>query len=170
MALPLAGGSVQQSEPHHDEHPEIGMYLVPVEAYLMTRLYGAEGMNNHNEPKRTLEESDEKREDFDDSANDLWALYGKEAKSHDQARINTLKEDMDGVLLFVCACLSGGQPGLSPVDVTLIPGWLIFWCSHRVRRATNSKYASKPRGPVGLLPESNRSDTWSNIPTTRFRG
>ncbi|KAI0247229.1 hypothetical protein BJV78DRAFT_1247537 [Lactifluus subvellereus] len=34
--------------------------------------------------------------DFDDSANALWTLYGKEAKSHDEARIQTLKEDMDG--------------------------------------------------------------------------
>lgn len=39
--------------------------------------------------------------DFDDSANALWTLYGKEAKSHDGARIQTLKDDMDGVLIFV---------------------------------------------------------------------
>ena len=39
--------------------------------------------------------------DFDDSANALWTLYGKEAKSHDEARIETLKDDMDGVLIFV---------------------------------------------------------------------
>ena len=39
--------------------------------------------------------------DFDDSANALWTLYGKEAKSHDQSRIQTLKDDMDGVLIFV---------------------------------------------------------------------
>jgi hypothetical protein len=40
--------------------------------------------------------------DFDGSANPLWSLYGKEAKSHDQSRIQTLKDDMDGVLIFVC--------------------------------------------------------------------
>ena len=39
--------------------------------------------------------------DFDGSANALWSFYGKEAKSHDQAQIQTLKEDMDGVLIFV---------------------------------------------------------------------
>jgi hypothetical protein len=39
--------------------------------------------------------------DFDGSANALWSLYGKEAKSHDESRIQTLKEDMDGVLIFV---------------------------------------------------------------------
>jgi hypothetical protein len=42
--------------------------------------------------------------DFDDSANTLWTLYGKEAKSYDEARIRTLKEDMDGVLIFVRSC------------------------------------------------------------------
>ena len=39
--------------------------------------------------------------DFDDSTNALWTLYGKEVKSHDEACIETLKDDMDGVLIFV---------------------------------------------------------------------
>jgi hypothetical protein len=39
--------------------------------------------------------------DFDGSANALWSLYGKESKSHDEARIQPLKDDMDGVLIFV---------------------------------------------------------------------
>jgi len=39
--------------------------------------------------------------DFDGSANALWTLYGQEAKSHDESRIQTLKDDMDGVLIFV---------------------------------------------------------------------
>jgi hypothetical protein len=38
---------------------------------------------------------------FDHSANALWALYGKEAKSQDEARIQALKDDMGGVLIFV---------------------------------------------------------------------
>jgi hypothetical protein len=41
--------------------------------------------------------------DFDGSANALWSLYGKEAKRHDEARFQTLKRDMDGVLVFVCS-------------------------------------------------------------------
>ena len=44
--------------------------------------------------------------DFDGSANALWTLYGKEAKTHDEARIHTLKDDMDGVLIFVRPFLS----------------------------------------------------------------
>jgi hypothetical protein len=39
--------------------------------------------------------------DFDDSANALWSLHEKEAKSHDEARIQSLKDGMDGVLIFV---------------------------------------------------------------------
>jgi hypothetical protein len=52
-------------------------------------------------------EPEEKRMigDFDGSANPLWTLYGNEAKSHDESRIQTLKGDMDGVLIFVCSYL-----------------------------------------------------------------
>ena len=39
--------------------------------------------------------------DFESSANALWSLYGKEAKSHDESRIQKLKKDMDGVVTFV---------------------------------------------------------------------
>ena len=35
------------------------------------------------------------------STNKLWSLYGKEAESHDKAHIQPLKENMDGVLIFV---------------------------------------------------------------------
>ncbi|KAH8984565.1 hypothetical protein EDB86DRAFT_2810693, partial [Lactarius hatsudake] len=38
--------------------------------------------------------------DFDDNANALWSLHVKEAMSHDEARIQTLKDDMDSVLIF----------------------------------------------------------------------
>jgi|SRR5712671_2246958 len=40
---------------------------------------------------------------FEGSADALWTIYGKEAKSLDEARIQTLKDDMDGVLIFVCS-------------------------------------------------------------------
>ena len=39
--------------------------------------------------------------DFNDNANALWSLHLDEAKSHDEARIHSLKEDMDSVLIFV---------------------------------------------------------------------
>ena len=39
--------------------------------------------------------------DFDSSADPLWTLYGREAKSHDQSRIQTLKDNLDGIVIFV---------------------------------------------------------------------
>ena len=44
--------------------------------------------------------------DFDDNANAMWSLHLGEAKSHDEARINSLKDDMDGVLIFVRVYIS----------------------------------------------------------------
>ncbi|KAI0246860.1 hypothetical protein BJV78DRAFT_1134381, partial [Lactifluus subvellereus] len=38
--------------------------------------------------------------DFAEGANALWSLYENEAKSHDDARIRSLNDDMDGVLIF----------------------------------------------------------------------
>jgi len=50
-----------------------------------------------------------KKNGFDGGANGLWNLYRNEAKSYDEAHIQTLKEDMDGVLIFVrsgfCLCI-----------------------------------------------------------------
>ena len=39
--------------------------------------------------------------DFDGSSNALWTLFKDEAKSHDDARIVTLKDDMESSLIFV---------------------------------------------------------------------
>ena len=68
--------------------------------------------------------------DFDGSANGFWSLYGKEAKSHDESRIQTLKEDMDGVLIFVRSFLPMSvNPNMLNHSNT---GRSIFRCSHRV--------------------------------------
>ena len=50
--------------------------------------------------------------DFDDNANAMWSLHLGEAKSHDEARIHSLKDDMDSVLIFVC--LVSPSPFSSP--------------------------------------------------------
>ena len=68
--------------------------------------------------------------DFHGSANALWSLYGKEAKSHDEARIQPLKEDMDGVLIFVCPYFIRAYTGLTLKHI--FPGWLIFRFPHVV--------------------------------------
>jgi hypothetical protein len=56
-------------------------------------------------PNRGVGESgiNEASKDFDDSANDLWSLYGNVAERHDESRIRTLKDDMDGIPVYVCA-------------------------------------------------------------------
>jgi hypothetical protein len=71
---------------------------------------GAEGRGTTNrlgndDPSPFSEGLHEKRNDFDDGANALWSLYGKEAKGYDEAWVQKLKDDMDGVLLYVCAHL-----------------------------------------------------------------
>jgi hypothetical protein len=76
-------------------------------------------VSNRNDPSPSPEEPErpEERQDFDKDANDIWSLYGKEAKSHDGARIETLKGDMDGVLIFVCAMCFPALPGLTPLSL-----------------------------------------------------
>ena len=46
-------------------------------------------------------------QDFDDGANDLWTLYRNRVKNVDQTRIKTLKDDMDGILIFVSSIFYG---------------------------------------------------------------
>ena len=57
--------------------------------------------------------------DFRGSTNALWSLYGKEAKGYDEARIQPLKEDMDGVLIFVRLYLSLPMTDFSYTDTYL---------------------------------------------------
>jgi len=56
-------------------------------------------------PDNDLEaQVDPDNRDFDDSANALWSLYGKEAENYDKATIKDIKSDMDGLLIFVRSC------------------------------------------------------------------
>jgi hypothetical protein len=68
--------------------------------------------------------------DFDGSANEFWKLYRDEAKSHDDAQINTLKEGMDSALIFVCS-----HSVHAPIVMLMRgpTGWSIFCCSHSIR-------------------------------------
>ena len=70
---------------------ERGAYLVQ-EGDLMHLMNGFEETGTNEESK-----------DFDDNADGLWTLYGKVAQRHDVARIKSLKDDMDGIPLYVCA-------------------------------------------------------------------
>ena len=62
-------------------------------------------MINRNEPEPNRSSEESYGRDFDDGANDLWSLYEKEAKKDDEALLKPSKDDMDGVLIFVCKCL-----------------------------------------------------------------
>ena len=70
--------------------------------------------------------------DFDGSANQFWKLYRDEAKSHDDARINTLKEGMDSALIFVRSY----STHVLIMDFVMLmrgpTGRSILCCSHRI--------------------------------------
>ena len=80
---------------------------------------------------------------FDGSANEFWKLFRDEAKSHDDARINTLKEGMESALIFVRSYSVGAI-----MDLVLLmhgpTGWLILCCSHRIRSRQQTKPETKP--------------------------
>ena len=70
--------------------------------------------------------------DFDGTASEFWKLFIGEAKSHDDARIGTLKEGMDSALIFVrsysvCAIMDSVMLIRGPT------GWFIFCSSHSIR-------------------------------------
>jgi hypothetical protein len=65
--------------------------------------------------------------DFNDNANAMWSLHLGEAKSHDEARIHSLKDDMDGVLIFVRVYVSAI---IVPHLMRRRPGWFILRCPH----------------------------------------
>ena len=122
------------------------------------------GINDSSRPKSSCQTAQDR--DFDEDANDLWTLYGKQAEGHDEGWIKVLKEDMDSVLIFVCSSFFCS----ASVDVNLIPGWFILGCSHCVRHPQDSGFESELRRPVSLLPESNSLYDWPNIATTRLSG
>ncbi len=59
----------------------------------------------------------EKPRDFDGSASEIWELFKKEAKSHDNARIDALTEDMGSALIFVRSYSVRAYYGFGHADV-----------------------------------------------------
>lgn len=52
-------------------------------------------------------------EEYDERAAKFWSVYVEEAESHDKALIETWKDDMEGIIIFVrlsisSLCLSSG--------------------------------------------------------------
>jgi hypothetical protein len=100
------------------------------------------GMNNLNpsrndDPSRPPEESHDLRHDFDNGANALWSLYEKEVESVDKVRIQALKDDMDGVLIFVRIYYLPISGTVDRIDDILASGWFILRGSHIIRRTKN---------------------------------
>ena len=100
IPTPLGHGDVQPGADTHAQHvvdPNSGMYLPKA------TIVAISSIDNPCEGPVPNDSSPEPRMigDFHGTTNSLWSLYGKEAKSHDEARIQPLKEDMDGVLIFV---------------------------------------------------------------------
>jgi hypothetical protein len=71
--------------------------------------------------------------DFDGSANEFWKLYRDEVESHDDARIDTLKDGMNSALIFVRSYSVHAHI----MDLVILmhgpTGWFIFCCSRRIR-------------------------------------
>ena len=107
--------------------------------------------------------------DFDDSANALWTLYGKEAKSQDEARIQALKDDMDGVLIFVrlysvCAI---ARLGIAVGRFYRI-GRIVFRYSHFFFNRHYTKFASGPYRQSGVLLGTKRRAAQPDFPSAGF--
>lgn len=86
-------------------------------------------------PRNTTSDSepDERRMigDFNNSANDLWTLFGTKVKSHDDAQIKIVKDKMDTALVFVRSNSVCAYCKLVPL-ISSLTGWFIFRCPHRV--------------------------------------
>ena len=122
-------------------------------------------LSRNDGPSLPPEEAHEEHDNFDDSNYGLWSLYEKAVQSRDKVRIEALKDDMDGVLIFVCTHYL--PLVASWFYFLLISGWFILRCHHRIHSPQDPGFESKPRGPISFLSTTNRSDSRSNITTTR---
>jgi hypothetical protein len=103
---------------------------------MITKLATASNPTLDSGPRNTTSDSESEEPrmigDFDGSANEFWKLYRDEAKSHDDARINTLKEGMDSALIFVRS-----YSDHAVTDLVMLmrgpTGWFIFFCSNSIR-------------------------------------
>ncbi len=69
--------------------------------YILDPERGATGNSSKGSFRATSHKERRESRDFDDGANALWSHYGKEAKTHDEARFERLAADMDGIPTFV---------------------------------------------------------------------
>ena len=112
---------------------------------------GPESDQQSEEPPEEPLEEPRMIGDFDGSANEFWKLFRDEAKSHDDARINTLKEGMDSALIFVCS-----YSILAITDLVVLmcgpTGWFVFCCSHIIRSRQQTRFDAQPCRRSSILP------------------
>ena len=108
--------------------PNLGMYSPNATIVAVSSIYNpCEGpVPNDSSPEPRM------IGDFHGSTNKLWSLYREEAESHDKARIEPLKEDMDGVLIFVRPILSAPLTE-SVMLIHTFTGWFVLGCADVVR-------------------------------------
>ncbi|KAI9439392.1 hypothetical protein BJY52DRAFT_1217282 [Lactarius psammicola] len=92
----------KRGEPQHLEELEGEGWSETLEIPSDPSVYPASLSTVHGDLTHSpsLSEARTERNDFDDGANALWSLYGKVAQTHDEAHLQSLARNMDGVLLF----------------------------------------------------------------------
>ncbi len=99
--------------------------------------------------------------DFDSSASTLWTLYRDEAKSRDEAHIQTLKDGMDGVLIFVRS-YSFAYSVLNNAGAHHL-GWFIFCLCHLIYNRQQRKLESESCRSNGVLPAAKRRNAQPDL-------
>jgi hypothetical protein len=116
-----------------------------------TKLAAADNPTAESAPRDTPSDADSRREreeprmigDFDGSASKFWKLFKDEAKSHDEDRVYSLREDMKSALLFVRSY------SLRITDLVMLmhgsTGWFIFRRPHSVRTRQQTRLEGQAR-------------------------
>jgi hypothetical protein len=63
--------------------------------------HGPPDMESDVSSSPTRSQQPRENDDFDERSAEFWAVYVREARSHDEASIGTWKDDMEGIIIFV---------------------------------------------------------------------
>jgi len=82
--------------------------------------------------------------------------------SYDESRIQTLKDDMDGVLVFVCSCFVRLCNEKDHADMFAI-GRFIFCCSHFFHNRQQREFEGQPSRSDGVLPPAECRNSFPDL-------
>jgi len=87
-----------------------------------------EGDERLNEAPPVLSDTHETHdaEEYDERATKFWSVYIEEAENHNKALVETWKDDMKGILIFVRIPLSPLSFGYNAQVMLFLPGWFVF--------------------------------------------